>query len=103
MRAHIASAVLVVLLMLPLAASAQDAAIAGENQLQMEMKRKRAIVHPPPPRAAIEGDVDRAEAVVQERRDRIIREVTRPEPRRPDLDYSVTSGIQARNLQRLRR
>lgn len=103
MRVRIASAALLAVLALPLASTAQDASPGGDTQLQMEMKRKRAIVHPTPPRAIVEQDIESSEAVLQQRRDRIIREVTRPEPRRPDLDYSVTSGIQARNLQRVRR
>lgn len=103
MNARIASAALMAFLTLPLAASAQQAAVPDDARLQMEMKRKRAIVHPTPPREIIEQDVERSEAVRAERRERIIRELTRREPRRPDLDHSVTSGIQARNRERLRR
>lgn len=103
MNARIASAALMAFLTLPLAASAQQAAVPDDARLQMEMKRKRAIVHPTPSREIIEQDVERSEAVRAERRERIIRELTRREPRRPDLDYSVTSGIQARNRERLRR
>ena len=103
MRRKLASAALLAALALPLAATAQDAGPGSDTTLQMEMKRKRAIVHPAPSRAVIEQDIESSDVLRQMRRDRIIREVTRPEPRRPDLDYAVTSGIQARNLQRLRR
>jgi hypothetical protein len=101
MIARIASAALATLLALPLAASAQNASGPDDVRLQMEMKRKRAIVHPTPSPEAVERDV--AEAVRAERRERIIRELTRREPGRPDLEYSVTTGIQARNLRELRR
>jgi len=103
MKAYVASTALIALLTFPLAASGQDAAVADDTQLQMELKRQRAIVHPKPRLEVLEQDIERSEAVRAERRDRIVRELTRPQARRPDLDYSVTSGIQARNLQRLRR
>lgn len=103
MNVRVALAALVALLTLPLSAAGQDAAVADDTRLQMEMKRQRAIVHPKPRPEVVEQDIERSEAVRAERRDRIVRELTRREPRRPDLDYSVTSGIQARNLQRLRR
>ena len=103
MKAYVASAALVALLTFPWAASGQDAAVADDARLQMEMKRQRAVVHPKPRPEVVEQDIERSEAVRAERRDRLVRELTRPQPRRPDLDYSVTSGIQARNLQRHRR
>lgn len=103
MNVRIVSAALMALLALPLAASPQQTTVPEDTRLQMEMKRKRAIVHPAPSREVVEQDVERSEVVRAERRERIIRELTRREPRRPDLDYSVTSGIQARNREHLRR
>jgi len=43
------------------------------------------------------------EAVIAERRERIIRELAHPVPRRPNLEYPVTNGIQTRSLRELRR
>jgi hypothetical protein len=103
MNVRAASAALVTLLALPLGVWAQDVGVPEDAQLQMEMKRRRTIVHPLPSRQTVEQDVERSEVVRAERLERIIREVTRPVPRRPDLDYDVTSGIQARNLRELRR
>lgn len=99
MKLRVLSAALVLVFALPLAAIAQDASVPRESRLQMEVKRKRAVVHPTPSPEAVAQDVETALAA--ERTDAIIREVMRRESRRPDLDYDVTSAIQARNLRHL--
>ena len=61
------------LALLPALAPAQDASVRTDTRLQMETTRRRLIVRPGAPARA------------------------------PQLQYDVTSAIQARNLQRARR
>jgi hypothetical protein len=99
----VALAVLVAALLAPvLSARAENASPAGSTNLQLEIKRKRHVVHPRPPAAATVDDATRAEAEASERarEDRVIRETLTAPPRRPDLSQDVVSGIQGRTLQK---
>lgn len=88
-------------LVLPITtARAEDASPPPATGLQIEVKRKRHIVRPLPSPAMTAEDADRAATQIQERwRDeQRLRQQPLPPQRRPDLDYDVVSGIQARNL-----
>jgi hypothetical protein len=77
-----------------------QAASPSETELQMERRQRRAIVRPTPPPEVVEGDVQDAAAEAEQRRrqDTTFRDLRRPLPRRPDLDYDVKSGIQSQRL-----
>jgi hemolysin activation/secretion protein len=85
--------------------AAQEVSPQGDTRLQMETKRKRMVVRPPvaPEQAARDAARVTAEVETRARREALIRELTDARPRRPSLDYDVTSGIQGRNLQKARR
>ncbi len=95
-------------LLLPLAAAAQDA--PGQDPSALELRRarestRRPIVHPAPPvdEAVREAERVTAENESAQRAEELLREQkSSAANRRPDLDYDVTSGIQQRNLLRLR-
>jgi hypothetical protein len=67
----------------------------------METTRKRLVVRPAPPMASAFRDTDRAIDELAARR--LTEEAAAAARRAPQLDYDVTSAIQARNLQRARR
>jgi hypothetical protein len=71
-----------------------------ETELQMRRQQRRAIVRPTPSSDIVEHDVQAATADAAQRRaqDEAVRELRRPSPRRPDLDYDVKSGIQSQRL-----
>jgi hypothetical protein len=76
---------------------------ASPTETQLEMQReqqRRLIVRPTPPAEMIERDVQAAAAEAQqrERQQEIVRDLRRPLPRRPDLDYDVNNGIQSQRL-----
>ena len=77
-----------------------QAASPTETQLQMERHQRRVIVRPTPPPAVVEQDVQAATGELEQRRrqEETVRELRRPLPRRPDLDYDVRSGIQSQRL-----
>lgn len=90
--------------LVPAAARAQgsSAPAAGEattTELQTRLKHRRFVVHP---RVDPGADVEpaRAEIEAHERQERLLRESGPPRSRRPDLDPTVTRGLQGRNLQR---
>jgi hypothetical protein len=96
-------------LVLPLAAVAQEA--PGQDPSVLELRRaresapRRPIVHPAPPvdEAVREAQRVTAENESAQRAEELLREQrSSAANRRPDLDYDVTSGIQQRNLLRLR-
>ena len=102
----IASALLV---LLPLTAAAQDA--PGQDLSGLELRRaresapRRPMVHPAPPldEAVREAERVTAENESAHRAEELLREQkSSAANRRPDLSYDVTSGIQQRNLLRLR-
>jgi hypothetical protein len=79
------------------------AQVASPSETQLEMQReqqRRLIVRPTPPAETIERDVQAAAADAQqrERQQEIVRDLRRPLPRRPDLDYDVNNGIQSQRL-----
>ena len=93
--------------LLPLTAAAQDA--PGQDPSALELRRarespRRAIVHPAPPLDEAVREAERATAEYEsaQRAAELLREQSSAAARRPDLSYDVTSGIQQRNLQRLR-
>ena len=81
-----------------------QAASPAETDLQMERRQRRVIVRPSPPAETVERDAQAAEAEIErhQRQAETIRELRRPSPRRPDLDYDVKSGIQSRRLNGIR-
>src|SRR5262245_65700826 len=86
------------------AAHAQESRPDGAPEaleLTREAKPARPIVRPEGDRTQAVRDAasDAAEYEQWQRDDALVREQTRP-PRRPDLGYDVTSGIQQRNLRR---
>jgi hypothetical protein len=86
------------------AASAQDAR-PGAGPVPLEIRREvkpRPVVRPETDRGQAVRDAAAAAAEYeqQQRDDAMVREQTRTIPRRPDLGYDVTSGIQQRNIQR---
>src|SRR5262245_53643892 len=83
-------------------ASAQDAR-PGEGPVPLELRRQvkpRPIVRPEADRGQAVRDAAAAAAEYEQRLrdDAMVREQTQTVPRRPDLGYDVTSGIQQRNL-----
>jgi hypothetical protein len=90
---------LVAALLVPETVRAQGAS-PTETQLQMEHRQRRLIVRPSPPADAIERDAQEAalQAEQAQRQQEIARDLRRPSPRRPDLDYDVKSGIQSQRL-----
>jgi hypothetical protein len=77
-----------------------QAASPTETQLQIERQQRRLIVRPSPPAETIERDVQdaAAEAEQRQRQQVIVRDLQRPLPRRPDLDYDIKNGIQSQRL-----
>ena len=94
--------------LLPLTAAAQDA--QGQDPSALELRRaresspRRPNVHPAPPLDEAVREAERATAEYEsaQRAAELLREQSSAAERRPDLSYDVTSGIQQRNLQRLR-
>ena len=96
-------------LLAPLVASAQEA--PGQDPSLLEFRRarestpRRPVVHPAPPLGEAVREADRATAEresAQRAGDLLREQQSSAADRRPDLDYAVTSGIQQRNLLRLR-
>jgi hypothetical protein len=82
-----------------------QAASPAETEPQMERRQRRVIVRPSPSAETVERDTQAAEAEIEQRRRQAetIRELQRPSPRRPDLDYDVKSGIQSQRLNEIRK
>jgi hypothetical protein len=96
MTAKIATALVLLMTSTPLVAAAQSP--AGQNDLQLEMKRKRAIVLPKQSPEQIRSDAERAvDEYAAARRPGALVDQTSPvrPPERPDLGYDVKSGIQS--------
>jgi hypothetical protein len=78
----------------------------GDSAVPLELKRgpkpARPIVRPDSDGSQATRDAAQAAAEYEQRRrdEAIVREQTRQVPRRPDLGYDVTSGIQQRNIPR---
>jgi hypothetical protein len=78
----------------------------GDPAVPLELKRgprpARPIVRPDSDASQATRDAAKAAAEYEQRQrdDAIVREQTQQVPRRPDLGYDVTSGIQQRNILR---
>jgi hypothetical protein len=99
MRLRIALAVLIVLPLLPSVVPAQSASPSQETQLQLEMKRKRLVVRPETRTDTAVRDAEQAAEPAAAAA--IARDANAPSRRQ--LDYDVTSAIQAQQLRGLRR
>ena len=88
------------LALLPALAAAQDASARTDTRLQMETTRRRRIVRPDAPVAGAFRDAERA---IDELAARRFAAAATAAARAPQLQFDVTSVIQARNLQRARR
>jgi hypothetical protein len=86
-------------LLSPATTTAQSAA---PGDLQLEMQRKRHVVLPRPSPEAVEADTEDARSAVttQERQGQLIEQSRRRPLARPELDHSVTNGIQAGRIGR---
>lgn len=95
-----ALATAVLALLVPVPVLAQAASPGTETRLEMERRQRRPVVRPTPPAESVERDASSAAEDVEQRRRReeTVRGVTRPAPRRPDLDHDVKSGIQSQRL-----
>ena len=73
-----------------------------EQRHEQPSAPRRPIVRPDGQRDQAVGEAERdaAEYERTQRGDSLVREQSRPMPRRPDLGYDVYSGIQQRNIQR---
>jgi hypothetical protein len=100
MRVDVAAVFVLVGTLAPASVLAQAAAPGVETQLQQEMRHRRVIVRPPTPGDQVERDVDRATAEIrqQEREPVVVRELTRPAQRPPQVDQDLKGGIQTRSL-----
>jgi hypothetical protein len=99
MRFRIALVVLIALPLLPGVVPAQSARPGQETQLQLEMKRKRLVVRPEARTDAAVRDAEQAAEPAAAAA--IARDASAPSRRQ--LDYDVTSAIQARQLRGIRR
>ena len=90
---------LVLLLLVPASVLAQAASPKPDGKVEMSTQQRRIVVRPGTPADTVEHDAEAAAAEVQEQRSHArARALTRPAPRRPDLDYDVKSGIQSQRL-----
>lgn len=110
MTIRLVSILVLALAALPPLAAAQERPGAepptSPSNLQLEVTRKRFVVLPRPPEETVAQDAEtaRQELLAEERRDALIRSSRERPLSRPELDYSVTSGIQSqRVLRALRR
>ena len=93
------------ILALPLTAGAQSPGQTTPLELRHpHATPRRPIVHSQTARDQTVAEAERAAAEYErvQRDEALMREQSRPAARRPDLGYDVTSGIQQRNLQRVR-
>lgn len=87
-------------------AAAIPAVSAERYPLESQFSLKTTMMPPPPlDEQTLELDVDQAiiEIAARKRDEELIREIVLVPRRRPDLDYAVTTGIQARNIENARR
>jgi len=99
MRRNVTAVIALVGTLVPAAVLAQAASPGRDTQLQQEMRHRRVIVRPLTPTDQVQQDVDRAAAEIQQQREQaIVRDLTRPAPRSPQMDPDLKGGIQSRNL-----
>ena len=100
------AAISVLAALLPLSVACAQDARAGDSPAVLELKREgkppRPIVRPKSDSSQTMRDAAAAAAEYEQRQrdEALAREQTRQVPRRPDLGYDVTSGIQQRNIPR---
>lgn len=101
MITRVLSSALIAVLALPLLATGQEQSPL-QSQHELRLTRKREVILLPPSRETAVQDAERASKEIAEaaRLERLIRESRGRALSRPDLDYSIVSGIQARNVQR---
>jgi hypothetical protein len=99
-RRNVTAVIALVGMLVPAAALAQAASPGRDTQLQQEMRHRRVIVRPLTPTDQVQQDVDRAAAEIQpqDREQAIVRDLTRPAPRSPQMDPDLKGGIQTRSL-----
>ncbi len=100
MRRNVTALITLVGALFPATALAQPAGPGRETQLQQEMRHRRVIVRPATTMPEVQRDLDTATAELEarQREAEIVRDLTRPAPRQPQLDPDVTGGIQTRAL-----
>ena len=108
MRFRMISTALIAIVAFPLLAIAQgpsSPSSSSDGQLRQELKRKRYVVLPRPPADTVTRDAQQAaeELKAPERLDEALREARQRPLSRPDLDRAVVEGIQAQQLNRVRR
>ena len=98
MKGSVTAVVVVVAAALsPAVVMAQSA--STETQLQQELRHRRVIVRPVTPPEEVERDADRAAVELREReRDQVVRDLSRPAQRTPQMDQDLKGGIQTRSL-----
>jgi hypothetical protein len=93
--------VLSVIVVLGGCAAVQESA-SPPTRLETELKRTRLVILSRPDLATVESDMTAAAAELEattRRREELVKQVIQP-ARRPDLDETVTSGLQGRNVDR---
>src|SRR5882762_3518261 len=99
MKRNVTVMIVLVGTLVPATALAQAASSGRDTQLQQEMRHRRVIVRPLTPTDQVQQDVDRAAAEIQQQRAQaIVRDLTHPAPRSPQMDPDLKGGIQSRNL-----
>lgn len=101
MAAWLLSLVLGVTLAFPSLAAGEERP-AAPNVLELRATRERPVVLPQPPPETVVRDAEavRQEVEAEVRQDALVREGRERRLSRPELDYSVVSGIQAGSLRR---
>ena len=106
MRVVVVGALTVALALSAVGVVGAQEARPGDTAVPLELKRgpkpARPIVRPENDHAQATRDAARAAAEYEQRQrdEALMREQTQQVPRRPDLGYDVTSGIQQRNILR---
>jgi hypothetical protein len=75
-------------------------AASPETTLQQELRHRRVIVRPVTPIDQVQQDVDQATAEVQRQQagEGVVRDISRPPSRQPNVDPDLKGGIQTRSL-----
>src|ERR1041384_2930732 len=108
MRLGMIASALIGIVAVPLVVAAQGPSSSpstSDGQLRQEMKRTRYVVLPRPPMDTGTRDAQEVadELSAPQRLDLTLREARQRPLLRPDLDHSIVEGIQAQQLNRVRR
>lgn len=99
MRRNVTAVIALLGTLIPGIVIAQPASPGGETRLQQEVRHRRVIVRPVTPAEQVQRDVDVATAELeQQRREGMVRDLTRPAPRPSQMDHDLRGGIQTRAL-----